>query len=337
MILRIQNFIEVPEGGEQLSLMIKGSNGHLGIGTNMPSTPLSIHANGANHQVGITQRKATSQGSSMEFTTADGTNNLQATRLSIDAEVNHHYSSFWKGASGSEEQFALFGSDNSSTYGIWVSPNNQTPAYMNFRYDLNTVGGSVGYDSADNLMKLVSRNSFTTSTFGLAIDLNGEVGINTEDPTEKLDVNGNIRVRSLSANPGSPLYITANGELTSSVSDVRLKRDIRTISNALDKTLSLRGVMYYWQDPDYPQREIGLIAQEVEEVLPEVVFINSSTGYKGVKYAEILAVLIEAIREQQTEIGNQQDEIQALRKETERITQLEKKLEQIMTQLEDSH
>ena len=112
-----------------------------------------------------------------------------------------------KTVSGSEEQFTLFGSDKNAINGICVLPDNQTPSYLNFTYDINTIGGSVGYDAQDNLMKLVSRNNIATSTFGLSIDLDGEVGINTESPTEKLDVNGNIRVRSLSSNPGSnPLH-----------------------------------------------------------------------------------------------------------------------------------
>ena len=64
-------------------------------------------------------------------------------------------------------------------------------------------------------------------------------------------------------------------------------------------------LIYHWQ-PEFPDGEIGLIAQEVEEVLPEVVFTNASTGNKGIKYAEIVAVLIEAIKEQQNHINNQQ-------------------------------
>lgn len=307
-------FYRGSRGNEVLSLFIKGANGHVGIGTNVPSTPFSMKANGSSFQVGITQRNVYTSGSNMELTTADGTSNAQATRISLASESDNHLTSYYTGASGSEERFALFGSDANSTYGIWVSPSASTPVYFNFRNNINTVGGSVGYDSQDGLMKLVSRNSFTTSTFGLAIDLNGDVGINTESPTEKLDVNGNIRVRSLSSNPGSALYITASGELSSGASDFRLKQNVSTLTNAMEKTMALRGVTYSWKDPAIPYPEIGLIAQEVEAVLPEVVFTNSNTGYKGVKYAEIVAVLIEAIKEQQTDMEDMQDQIDELRR-----------------------
>lgn len=284
----------------------------VGIGITKPSVALEIRNGGAPYSVGLTQRNLYTTGSAMEWTVADATNKSQVTRLGLEGNLNNFLLSYWSGSAGNEKRIALFGSDNQSTYGIWVSPDNQTPAYLNFRYNLNTVGGSVGYDSEDNLMKLVSKNSFTTSTFGLAIDLDGNVGINTEDPTEKLDINGNLRVRNVSSFPGGALYITGNGELTMSASDIRLKKEVSTLSNALDKTLALRGVTYRWLNPEYPQREIGLIAQEVEIQFPELVFTNPNTGYKGVKYAELVAVLVEAVKEQQSEIESLKSQVKEL-------------------------
>jgi hypothetical protein len=77
-------------------------------------------------------------------------------------------------------------------------------------------------------------------------------------------------------------------------SDERLKENVLTIENALEKTISLRGVSYIRKENN--QQSIGLIAQEVEKVIPEVVSENSD-GIKGVAYGNLVGILIEAIKE----------------------------------------
>lgn len=94
-------------------------------------------------------------------------------------------------------------------------------------------------------------------------------------------------------------------------SDIRLKTNIETISDALNKVLSLRGVIY--DRIDSGERQIGVIAQEVETVLPELVHENDGT--KSVAYSNMVAVLIEAIKEQQVQINELRDEIKKLRGE----------------------
>ena len=60
--------------------------------------------------------------------------------------------------------------------------------------------------------------------------------------------------------------------------------------------MQLRGVTFTWKsNPEYGNR-IGFIAQELEQVLPELVFTNDVDGYKGINYAEVTAVLVEAIK-----------------------------------------
>jgi hypothetical protein len=89
---------------------------------------------------------------------------------------------------------------------------------------------------------------------------------------------------------------TATGNVTTN-SDERLKENIKTITHALDVVDNLRGVTYNKIDND--RKEIGLIAQEVEEFLPEVVIDGE---YKSISYGNITAVLIEAIKELKAEI-----------------------------------
>jgi hypothetical protein len=105
---------------------------------------------------------------------------------------------------------------------------------------------------------------------------------------------------------GSDGNITASGEITAN-SDAKLKTNIKTIENALDKVLQLRGVEYDRVDRDGHQ--IGVIAQEIEKILPEVVYGDDT---KSVAYGNITAVLIEAIKEQQKQIDAQSKQIEEL-------------------------
>ena len=92
----------------------------------------------------------------------------------------------------------------------------------------------------------------------------------------------------------------ATGDVTA-YSDRRVKENIHTIDNALDKVNNLRGVYYTRIDSEDKQRKVGVIAQETLEVLPEVVG-QDTDGMYNVAYGNITAVLIEAIKEQQKQI-----------------------------------
>ena len=89
---------------------------------------------------------------------------------------------------------------------------------------------------------------------------------------------------------------TAAGNVRSN-SDARLKENVETISNALDKVALLRGV-YFDLIAKPGNRHVGLIAQEVEEVLPEVVSTSEEGDkIKSVAYANVVGLLVEAIKE----------------------------------------
>ena len=103
--------------------------------------------------------------------------------------------------------------------------------------------------------------------------------------------------------------VTAAGEVTAN-SDERIKTNIRTIENALDKVTQLRGVEY--DRTDIEAHQIGVIAQEVEKVLPEVVHDNEN-GLKSVAYGNLVAVLIESIKELKGEISELRAELDELK------------------------
>ena len=94
---------------------------------------------------------------------------------------------------------------------------------------------------------------------------------------------------------------TATSNITA-YSDITLKENIETIPNALDKVLALRGVSFNRKDHEDKPRQIGVIAQEVEEVIPEVV-ITGEEGIKSVAYGNLVGLLIESIKELKAEVN----------------------------------
>lgn len=134
-------------------------------------------------------------------------------------------------------------------------------------------------------------NSIAESN-GLAILENGNVGLGLTNPSVRLQVNGDIIANSIAGS-----------------SDIRFKKNIKTVQNALDKVKALRGVYFNWNQEAFPdknfgdQDELGFIAQEVEKVVPEIVTKeNTRDEYRSVKYDKLVALLVEAIKEQQKQI-----------------------------------
>jgi hypothetical protein len=98
---------------------------------------------------------------------------------------------------------------------------------------------------------------------------------------------------------------------TNNVSDVTLKKNVAEITNPLQKLAQIRGVTFNWIDASTygSQQEVGVIAQEVEAVLPQVVGTNAQTGKKYVDYAKLTALLIQGVNEQQDEITTLQNQL----------------------------
>jgi hypothetical protein len=174
---------------------------------------------------------------------------------------------------------------------------------------INVESGSLFFKSNTNLYKLQGDNLNTPTTesggdmwvrSGSNLYYNdGNVGIGTTTPIHKLDVNGSIRSTT-----------------TLVVSDKRLKKDILPIENALDKILALNGITYNWnKDFDSTKKldnnnHIGLIAQDVEKILSQVVSTESEgLQIKSVSYSDIIPVLIEAIKEQQNQINELKNQL----------------------------
>lgn len=119
-------------------------------------------------------------------------------------------------------------------------------------------------------------------------------------------ISGSI-IKSANAISGSSLLIQGTIKATGDVtafhsSDARLKDNITPIKGALDKIKTIGGYEFDWNNQsEHTGHDVGVIAQEIEFILPELV-VTRDNGYKAVRYEKIVALLIEALKEQQLQI-----------------------------------
>lgn len=157
-------------------------------------------------------------------------------------------------------------------------------------------------DPATSNVLQVSGNMLATRYHGDGSSLTGVDGSRWAIDDNGINRVGNVGIGGdASATATTKLYvhgdIYATGDVTAS-SDRRLKTDIKRIENALDKVCSLGGYTYVMND----KPSSGLIAQEVLEVLPEVVHGSEETNY-SLAYGNIIGLLVEAIKELKEKIG----------------------------------
>lgn len=189
--------------------------------------------------------------------------------------------------------------------------------------DVRIIGGiSEDYEGGDIIVEAgygITRNGQII----LDSQNNSMVGVGFSPNTtlqSKLDVNGSVRATS---------YIT--------VSDKNLKTKITDLEGGLNKTLRLRGVTYSFKQDESSQGnfklpntvQLGFIAQEVEEIIPEAV-VTDGNGVKGVDYTKIIPVLVEALKEQNKSIVELQNELFELKHSDKRelVSEGENKLYQ---------
>ena len=136
--------------------------------------------------------------------------------------------------------------------------------------------------------------------------------------------------------------LTVNGRMrTDNItesSDIRYKTNIEKIGGALDKVKMIEGVSYFWKkDSLKTKKDIGVIAQELEKVLPELVDTDEA-GYKSVRYSHLVPVLVEAIKEQQKQIETLKAEVTdrdgKVQNSENRIKTLESSVSTLSTQMQ---
>jgi hypothetical protein len=154
---------------------------------------------------------------------------------------------------------------------------------------------------------------------------------------DKLQVFGDVRVGTSGTN-GCIKNFAGTGILGTCSSDRRLKKDITPFAPALDKVTALQPVHYYWRADEFPNRHFGnsqnygLIAQDVEQVLPELVATDSD-GYKAVDYSKLPLLTIQAVKELKAENDARKAESDARKAENDALKQRVAELERLIAEL----
>ena len=150
---------------------------------------------------------------------------------------------------------------------------------------------TLGIDNSDaDKFKLSSTAGLADEDNLLIITTGGDVGIGSDNPTSKLDVDGTVKATDFDA-----------------TSDIRLKTNIQPIGDPLAKVIQIEGVSFNWKENNRPA--LGVIADQIESILPELVHGNDP---KTVNYNGLIGLLIEAVKEQQTHIDNLNERISKL-------------------------
>ncbi|MFH2138616.1 MAG: tail fiber domain-containing protein [Candidatus Omnitrophota bacterium] len=279
------------------------NNGAVGIGTNNPYERLHVSTPGF-HVMGL---GATSAGGSYwDFGIGDSA-------LGFPGVLSIGYMDAAPGGIGGGPHHPVLALKNNGNVGIGTtnpafnlvvaSPNVSSNIAVVDSADSNNRRAQIGHsdynggslilwDDSNNLNVLLNSN-------GASYLNGGNVGIGTTTPSKKLYVNGTAGGTSAWQYP----------------SDERLKQNIKTIDNALEKVLKLRGVNFEWKDQENYAKgtQVGLIAQEVKEVVPEVV--SKDGEYYSLSGSNLVGILVEAIKEQNKLIEELRVEVNKLKAE----------------------
>jgi hypothetical protein len=182
---------------------------------------------------------------------------------------------------------------------------NVTGSYPNFNVDATdtnttyTAGTGLSLTGTEFSNTITNNNQLT----------NGAGYITSYTETDTLDsVTGRGAITSNTVQFGE---VRSTGDVIAYYSsDKRLKDNIKPIENALAKIESIGGYTYEWNDKQqtYTGSDIGVIAQEIEAIAPELV-IDRETGYKAVKYEKLVAILIEGIKELSAKVNELENKL----------------------------
>lgn len=197
--------------------------------------------------------------------------------------------------------------------------------------------GQIRYNTTDSIFEGYTQESWqslggvrsvTGGTKITAIDDSGLLFFLNDPDNAKLiiDESGNMGFGTLTPSNDFKLDICGNVHLTGTIvsdSDRNIKDNIQRLSNSIETIDVLHGYSYTRKDTeDKTQKHVGVIAQEVEEVYPELVFENKDTHIKSVNYNGLCAVLIECVKDLKKENQDMCSKIEGLEK---KINELAKK------------
>ena len=144
-------------------------------------------------------------------------------------------------------------------------------------------------------------------------DATGNVGVGATDPGQKLDVNGIVRIRSWGLTPTHDVQVNADGDLCKVSSSKRYKKNIRELESDPDKILNLEPVSFEWKTTS--EKSIGLIAEDVHELIPDLVGYDNEGRPDAVRYELVSLYLLEAMKELKAENEELRQRIEVLERQ----------------------
>lgn len=217
------------------------------------------------------------------------------------ATPGHRLSVYNSGASTTNVESGGAGSSAYQRF-AGLTAGSSSQAYLT---GLNITNGNGAYEIYD---QTAGASRFWVST-------GGNIGVGTIAPSEKFEVAGNVKGTS---------FINS--------SDRRLKKNIKVVSG-LPAILQLRGVTYDWKEDG--SMDMGVIAQETEEIFPWAVVTDKVSGYKGVKYNALIGPLIEAVKDLDKKDKQIERRIASLEEENQKLKEKNMKLEKMMEALSE--
>lgn len=289
-----------------ISINGTGTTGNVGIGTTAPAYKLDV--NGTINATSVLVNGSPISGGGSSVWSENGTDIIyyNSGKVGIGTSLPSYLLTIENSSSGEN----ILGELTGSFAKTWSTANREG-FLLNSRYtgqSLNWNVALINWGYADSIANGGSRLGFDlVNTSGdwlnvMTMTGSGNVGIGTTAPAEKLDVEGNVEADAY--------YYS---------SDIRLKTDIKALNNSLEKIKKLNPVSFAWKKDGVLSQ--GFIAQEVEWVLPELVKTNQETNLKSVQYANLTAILVAGMKEQQIQIEKLQAEVKLLQ---QKLSGLEK-------------
>ena len=262
--------------GDDDELLTIRDDGDVGIG-NVSAPTARLHIKGANDlSTGNTMDLVNDSGDALFHVQNDGKVGIGTDDPGYNLHVNGEGGTRLKVSNTTSERAIIeLMTTNDEANDLFFGQNNNT------RWSFSGRDSTEGYK-----LNIYPRVSGSWQGASMTFLQDGNVGIGNTSPSVKLEVTGDIK---------SSGTVTATNVVA--VSDGSLKTNIQQLENSLDVIQKLKGVSYNWTDPDNHDDEIGLIAQDVEQVVPEVVRNLGNSSLKGIEYQKLTAILIEAVKE----------------------------------------
>jgi len=263
---------------------------------------------------------------------SDNSVDIDSGTLHVDATNNR----VGVGTSSPNTLFHVQGSNSGGNVVVATLRNNNTAGstqttlrFTNSTADGTSGGGELSYlrNSADQGASFIvkTQSSGGVNTERMRIDSSGNVLVATttnNSRNSRLALNGNSVTWSVGPNSSNSTFVVYNPSEAGvylpsgntawvSTSDERLKNITGEITDAINKVSQLRAAEFTWKSDESNKPQVGLIAQDVQTVLPEAISENDKE-FLGVSYTEVIPLLVAAIKEQQEQIKALETRIQTL-------------------------